>query len=97
MNARQLLDGEDGDHDGAGGPEGQADTGKAGCLKFCDDQSSTLAKGETAQTDLPGMVMTAAIDWLSAIPTATAATWRSAERQISQGPPLFIRFLRLTI
>lgn len=35
------------------------DAGKAGCLKFCDDESSTVAKGKTAQTDVPGAVVVA--------------------------------------
>jgi hypothetical protein len=97
MRARQTLHREAGDHDGAGGPAGHADAGKGACLKFCDDESSTVAKGEATQTDLPGIVKVASTDWLPAMPTATVASWRSVEQQGSQGPPLFIRFLRLTI
>jgi len=97
LHATPALHDEDGDHDGAGGPEGKSGTGKAACLKFCDEESSTVAKGETAQTDLPCMVMAASIDWQRAMPTSTAATWQAAERPIAQGPALFIRFLRLTI
>lgn len=82
---------------GAGGPDGQANTDKPACLKFCDDESSTVVKGETAKTDLPGIVKGASIDWPPAMPTATVATWRSVVQQAAQGPPLFIRFLHLTI
>lgn len=97
MHAGRTLHVENGDHDVAGGYEGQSDTGKAGCLKFCDDESSSVATAKTSQADLVGMVTVASIDWLAAMPTATGAPWRQFERPASQGPPLFIRFLRLTI
>ncbi|MBN8489881.1 MAG: hypothetical protein J0M00_00410 [Burkholderiales bacterium] len=95
--AGQPLLVEEGDHDVVGGHEGQSDTGKAGCLKFCDDESSTVATAKTSQADLVGMVTVSSIDWLAAMPIATGAPWRQVERPVSQGPPLFIRFLRLTI
>jgi hypothetical protein len=87
----------DGDHDVAGGHEGQSDTGKVGCLKFCDDESSTVTQAKTFQADLVGMVTVASIDWLAAMPAAAGTPGRRIERPASQGPPLFIRFLRLTI
>ena len=70
---------------------------KAGCLKFCDDESSAVAKSTTAQTDSPGPFMVANVEWRSAVPTGTVTIWRSVERPASHGPPLVIRFLRLTI
>lgn len=73
------------------------DPGKAGCFKFCDDESSTVAKGTAPQPDLPDAVIVASVDWRSATSAATAATWRPVERPASQGPPVVIRFLRLTI
>ncbi len=97
MHAGQALHAENGDHDAAVGHDGQSDTGKAGCLKFCDDESSSIATAKTSQADFVGMVTVASIDWLAAMPTATGALWRQVERPASQGPPLFIRFLRLTI
>ncbi len=97
MHAGHALRVGDGDHDAFGGHEGQSDTGKAGCLKFCDDKSSTVAKAEKAQADLPGILMVASIDWRPTMPIATVPPRRSVERPVSQGPPLFIRFLRLTI
>jgi len=86
-------------HDQAalGGHKGQSEAAKAGCLKFCADGSSTVAKGAVAQTDLLGMVVVASIDWQPKMPFATAESWRSVERPVSHGPPLFLRFLRLTI
>ena len=94
----RALHVEHGRHDGHVEHEGSStDAAKAGCLKFCNDESSTVAKGKTAQADLPGPVVVASVAWRSAVPTATVAMWRSAERPASQGPPLVIRFLRLTI
>ena len=49
--------------------------GQGGCLKFCDDEFSTIAKGETAQTDVPGAVVVASVDWHAGVPTATVAMW----------------------
>lgn len=96
-HAEQALYGNDGNHSAVGGHEGQSDIGKAGCLKFCAEESSTVAKGETAQPDLLGIVTVASIDWQPEMPFATATPWRSVDQPVSQGPPLFIRFLRLTI
>ncbi len=73
------------------------DAGEAGCLKFCADESSTVAKGKTAQPDLPGPVAGVSGLWRSATFFAIAAPGASAERPASQGPPLVIRFLRMTI
>ena len=74
-----------------------ADAGKAGFRKFCDDESSAVAKGKPAQADLAGPVMVSSIDWRPAVPKATVAMRRSAVLPPSQGPPLVVRFLRLTI
>jgi hypothetical protein len=83
--------------DRAGGADGTMDAAQAGCVKFCNDESSTVTNAKTAQTDLPGPMLIASIDWRSTVPAAAVATWRSVERPVSQGPPLVIRFLRLTI
>ena len=74
-----------------------SDSGQKSCLKFCDDESSSVTTAKASQADFVGMVTVASIDWLAAMPTATGAPWRQVERPASQGPPLFIRFLRLTI
>ena len=73
------------------------DAGKAGCLKFCNDARSTVANGGAVQPDLPGPALFACIEWSAMVPTGRVLTWSSAQRPRSQGPPLVIRFLRLTI
>ena len=100
VHAAQSLQVEHGHHDGHSEHDGSTtDAAKNGCLKFCDDESSTVVNGKTPQTDLPGPVVFASVEWHSAMPTAAAgvAMWRPIERPASQGPPLVIRFLRLTI
>jgi len=81
-----------GDHDAA-----KEDAGKAGCLKFCSNESSTLAKGKFTRADLPNPVVVAVVEWHSMAPVPKGTLWRSAERPASPGPPLGIRLLRLTI
>ena len=81
-----------GDHDVA-----KEDAGKAGCLKFCADDSSTLAKGKFTQGGLPNPAVVAVVEWPSMAPLPMGTLGRSAERPASPGPPLVIRFLRLTI
>ena len=88
-NARHHAD------DEHGGPVD--DLGQAGCLKFCADESSAVTKSKAAQADLPGPFFVSRVDWQPASPVADAAPWRSVDRLASQGPPLFIRLLRLTI
>lgn len=80
------------DHDAA-----KEDAGKVGCLKFCADESSALAKGKFAQGELPNPAVVAVVEWppLVLLPIGTLRI--SVERPASPGPPLFMRFLRLTI
>ncbi len=80
------------DHDAA-----NEDAGKAGCLKFCADESSTLAKGKFTPVDLPNPVVVAVGEWPSVALLPIGTLRRSAERPASPGPPLVIRLLRLTI
>lgn len=77
--------------------QGDHNAGEAGCLKFCSDESSTLAKGKFTQADLPNPVVIAVVEWPSMAPLPMGTLRRSAERLASRGPPLVIRFLRLTI
>jgi hypothetical protein len=72
-------------------------SGKAGCLKFCADESSALAKSKASHADLPGPIFLATVHWPLATPVAAVAPWHLVERPASVGPPLFIRLLRLTI
>jgi hypothetical protein len=81
---------------GLGHEHPTVDAGKAGCLKFCADESSTLAKGHKTQHDLPGPAPMAGVQATSVIAVATVAPWRPVERPASLGPPLVIRLLRLT-
>ena len=98
LHSTRTLHVETGHHQShAEDDDAPADAGKAGCLKFCDDESSAVAKGKLVQVDLAGPVTMSRVEWRSAVPKATVATRRSAARPPSQGPPLVIRFLRLTI
>jgi hypothetical protein len=74
------------------------DGGMAGCLKFCADESSALAKSKASHTDIAGaIVLASSIHWPFVVPVAAVATWQPIERHASVGPPLFLRLLRLTI
>ena len=73
------------------------DGGKAGCLKFCADGSSALAKSKASHTDIPGPIVLASVQRPFATHFAAVATWKLLERPASVGPPLFLRLLRLTI
>jgi hypothetical protein len=96
--AAQAPHAEHGHHAGQAEPDDPSpDAGKTGCLKFCDDQRSTVAKGGAVQPDLPGPALFDWVEWFAWVPTDAAPTWWSAQRPRSQGPPLVVRFLRLTI
>ena len=70
---------------------------KAGCLKFCADESSAVTMSRAPQADVPGPVFVVSVQWPSEAPGAAASEWTPVERPASVGPPLFIRLLRLTI
>lgn len=73
------------------------DAGKAGCLKLCDDESSAIAKVKLPVVDLSSILLTLVEPW-GAIASPTGAGFRSSpERPQAHGPPLVIRFLRLTL
>lgn len=76
------------------GHDGQS--GKVSCLKFCDDESSALTKGKLP-VDLGVSLLTVLEPWNSAAAIGSVASQKSLERPDSQGPPLVIRFLRLTL
>jgi len=84
------------DHEDAGGPA-QDDAGKAGCLKFCDDESSALSKNGSPGFDQ--LAAPVAVDGfeIQPVPIADAVGRLSLERPSAQGPPLVIRLLRLTL
>jgi len=85
-------------HDGPIAHHGhQQDAGKSGCLKFCDDESSALSKNEASSVDLGATVVGVALPWPAVVPIAIIGTQLSVARPTAQGPPLVIRFLRLTL
>ncbi len=71
-------------------------SGKVSCLKFCDDESSALTKGKLP-ADLGVSLLTVLVPWNSAAAIGSVASQKSLERPDSQGPPLVIRFPRLTL
>lgn len=73
------------------------DSGKGSCLKFCDDESSAIAKVKLPFVDLSATLLTAAEPWNAILAAGSAGFRQSLERPGSQGPPLVIRFLRLTL
>ena len=70
---------------------------EAGCLKFCAEESSALAKRSAQLSDVTGLAFWVSPHWLSAAPVAAAAEWTPVERPASVGPPLILRLLRLTL
>jgi hypothetical protein len=81
----------------AGQTDNTTDAGQASCLKFCDDESSTVAKGKSAQASLSGFALASRTNWYTVAPATAVANRGAVERLFSHGPPLVIRFLRLTI
>jgi hypothetical protein len=85
-------------HDGPLAHDGhQQDAGKTGCLKFCDDESSALSKNEAPGVDLGATFVALVQPWPAVVPIAIIGTRLSVARPTAQGPPLVIRFLRLTL
>lgn len=67
------------------------------CQKFCDDEASALSKNLSPSADLPAPLIVAFVHWPpDALGASTAARW-SHWQTAGQGPPLVIRFLRLTL
>ena len=77
-----------------------ADASMAGCLKFCDESSSTVAKSGASGSslaDLSALVVLAGLAWQPTDAVVAALAPRAARPAASRGPPLFLRLLRLTI
>jgi hypothetical protein len=73
------------------------DADKANCLKFCDDGSSAIAKVPLPVAD-PGAGPVSVVDaWSPMAAIGSSGFQQALERTGSQGPPLVIRFLRLTL
>jgi hypothetical protein len=73
------------------------DSGKVSCLKFCDDESSAIAKVKLPLVDLALSLLTGIEPWNTIAASSRVGVRQSLEQLGSQGPPLVIRFLRLTL
>jgi hypothetical protein len=92
--------GHDGDHDQVGPVSSHThghDAGKDSCLKFCDDESSAIAKVKLPVVDLGAGLLTVVEAWNPIAALGSLGVRRARERPGAQGPPLVIRFLRLIL
>lgn len=75
----------------------EQDPGKTTCLKFCDDESTALSKSKTYGAE-PLMALVELRDSRGmAVPVKRIGRGVSLQRPVAPGPPLAIRFLRLTL
>ena len=74
-----------------------SDSGQKSCLKFCDDESSAIAKSASSGADMVAALVDARIERRLAVPAAQTDSGSLLEPPRAQGPPLVIRFLRLTL
>jgi hypothetical protein len=72
-------------------------SGKNTCLKFCDDESSALAKSTHCGADVLAALVDLRVERRLAVPAVKLASGLLPEPPRAQGPPLVIRFLRLTL
>lgn len=75
----------------SGGP------GKDSCLKFCGEESSALAKSTSSAADMVAALIDTGVQRRLAVPAVQFDPGASLEPPRAQGPPLVIRFLRLTL
>lgn len=75
----------------------EQDSGKVSCLKFCDDESSAIAKLKAPVVDLDSSLLTVVEAWNPIAAIGSVGFRQSLERPGSQGPPLVIRYLRLAL
>ena len=73
------------------------ESGTASCLKFCDDESSAIAKVKLPVVDLGSSLLTVVEPWNTIAATSSVGVRQSLARPGSHGPPLVIRYLRLTL
>ena len=81
------------DHDGD-----ELDISKAPCLKVCDEGTKLLIK-QQASLDLgdPGSAVHVSVLWTMVIPIATIPSQREGLQSAAHGPPLRVRYSRLTL
>jgi len=82
---------------GHGADDHEGTSGKDTCLKFCDDESSALAKSTSYGADMAAALVDLRVQQRLAVPAVTVDYSLSPEPPRAQGPPLVIRFLRLTL
>jgi len=87
-----------GGHRGHGAlPDVEHGAGTQSCLKFCDDGSTALSKTTASAVD-PGVPMGAALAaWNPTLADSGSASQPWWIGLTATGPPLVIRFLRLTL
>ncbi len=73
------------------------DTGKDPCRKFCSDESTALPKVKSCDSDVIVVPVADAAWHFASAATINVSRGLIRERPTSRGPPLFIRFLRLTL
>ncbi len=86
-----------GAHGADDGETGSSTAGKDTYLKFCDDEASLAAKSTNSGADMAAALVDARVERCLAVPAAQTRSGSSLEPPRAQGPPLVIRFLRLTL
>lgn len=76
----------------------ELDISKAPCLKVCDDGTQLLIKQQTS-LDLgdPGSAFLLSVLWTTVIPFVPSPRQRDELQAISHGPPIRVRYSRLTL
>ena len=70
---------------------------RTACLKFCADESSALAKSKSYGADMVAALVDLRVERRLAVPAVKTHSGLLPEPPRAQGPPLVIRFLRLTL
>lgn len=72
-------------------------SGETTCLKFCADESSAVAKSAATGVDMAPALVDSRVERRMAVLPEQVESGFAPERSHAQGPPLVIRFLRLTL
>lgn len=76
----------------------EVDISKAPCLKACDDGAQLLIKQQTSlHLGDSGSLFLVSILWTTAIPVATIPRQREGLQSAAHGPPVRVRYSRLTL
>ena len=76
----------------------ELDVSKAPCLKVCDDGTQLLIKQQTS-LDLgdPGSSFLASVFWTAVMPVVTTPRQGNGPQATAHGPPVRLRYARLTL